>query len=98
MNVGNGNVNGKEQAAQGFQFPGEFEITAMGDAEAGLKERVPQLLEKAGLKVLHETVSHRPSKQGNYIAVRVQIHCDSRDQYEAAHAALRADEAIHYTI
>lgn len=98
MSNSNGSGKGAEQEAKGFQFPGEFEITAMGNAEADLKQRVPQLLQDAGLKVLHETVTHRPSREGNYVAVRVQIHCESREQYEAAHAALRAHEAIHYTI
>ncbi|MGA7296199.1 MAG: DUF493 family protein [Rhodanobacteraceae bacterium] len=98
MSTGNGSGNGKEKKVHGFRFPGEFEITAVGSADGDLKARVPQLLQKAGLKVLHETVTHRPSRQGNYIAVRIQIHCQNREQYEAAHEALRADEAIHYTI
>lgn len=93
-----GNGMGTDDKARGFQFPGEFEITAMGDADADLKARVPQLLAGAGVKVLHETVTHRPSRKGNYIAVRVQILCESREQYEAAHSALRSDAAIHYTI
>ena len=103
MTNGNGNgssqgSNGSDGQERGFQFPGDFEITAVGDAEADLMARVPVLLEKAGLKVLHETITHRPSRKGNYLAVRVQIHCQSRQQYEAAHSALRADAAIHYTI
>ncbi len=43
---------------KGFTFPAEFEITAMGHASAGLKTRVPQILEGIGLHVLHETVKH----------------------------------------
>ena len=96
MSQGNG-IAGEPQD-KGFQFPGEFEITAMGNADADLMTHVPRLLEQAGVTVLHETLSHRPSSKGNYIAVRVQIRCENRQQYEAAHSALRADEAIHYTI
>ena len=33
----------------GFQFPGEFEITAMGPAGAGLEDEIPALLEAAGI-------------------------------------------------
>jgi putative lipoic acid-binding regulatory protein len=83
---------------KGFQFPGEFEITAVGNTSANLPTHVPQLLERAGLHVLHETVRHRHSGAGNFISVTVSFRCDSREQYEAAHAALRADPDIRYTL
>ena len=86
------------QEGQGFQFPGEFEITAMGNASADLKTRIPQILEGLGLHVLHETVKHRNSREGNFLSVSVSFRCDSREQYDAAHAALRADADIRYTL
>ena len=42
----------------GFQFPGVFEITAMGPAGAGLEAEIPRLLVAAGLTVLHETAHY----------------------------------------
>ena len=87
---------GKE--GQGFQFPGEFEITAMGNASAELQTRVPQILEGMGLHVLHESVKHRPSREGNFLSVTVSFRCDTREQYDAAHTALRADPDIRYTL
>jgi uncharacterized protein len=87
-----------KQEGKGFQFPGEFEITAVGSASANLPTRVPQLLERAGLHVLHESVRHRHSGAGNFVSVTVSFRCDSREQYEAAHQALRADPDIRYTL
>lgn len=87
-----------QQEGQGFQFPGEFEITAMGSAEADLKTRVPSILEGIGLHVLHETVRHRHSREGNFLSVTVSFRCETREQYDAAHAALRADPDIRYTL
>jgi putative lipoic acid-binding regulatory protein len=87
-----------KQDGKGFQFPGEFEITALGNASARPETRVPQILEAAGLHVLHETVRHRPSREGNFVSVTVSFRCDSREQYEAAHAALRADPDIKFTM
>ncbi len=92
-----GNGAGREEE-RGFTFPGRFEITAVGDADADLETRVPGLLESAGLTVLHETVRRRHSRKGNYISVKVDFECPSREKYEAAHAVLRADEAIKYTL
>ena len=87
-----------QREGQGFQFPGEFEITAVGNSSANLPVHIPQLLERAGLRVLHESVRHRHSGAGNYVSVTVRFFCDSREQYESAHQALRADPDIRYTL
>lgn len=87
-----------KQDGKGFQFPGDFEITAVGKASANLPTHVPQLLDRAGLHVFHETVRHRQSGEGNYVSVTVSVRCDSREQYEAAHAALRESPDIRYTL
>ena len=86
-----------KQEGMGFQFPGDFEITAVGPSSANLPVRVPQLLERAGLRVLHESVRHRHSAAGNFVSVTVSFHCEMREQYDAAHVALRADPDIRYT-
>ena len=62
---------GPKQEGKGFQFPGEFEITAVGNASANLPTHVPQLLERVGLHVLHESVRHRHSGVGNAIAASI---------------------------
>jgi putative lipoic acid-binding regulatory protein len=87
-----------KQEGKGFQFPGEFEITAVGSASANLPTHVPQLLERAGLHVLHESVRHRHSGAGNFVSVTVSFRCDTREHYEAAHEALRASADIRYTM
>lgn len=86
------------QPGQGFQFPGQFEVTAMGETSANLKSRVPLILEGLGLTVLHESVRHKHSSQGNYISVTVAFNCPSREDYDAVHAALRADPDIRTTL
>ncbi len=87
-----------KQEGKGFQFPGDFEITAMGDASANLPTHIPQWLERAGLHVFHESVRHRQSGGGNFVSVKVTIHCENREQYEAAHTVLRDNPQIRYTM
>ena len=82
----------------GFQFPGEFEITAMGPASAGLEAEIPRLLTAAGIAVLHETVSSRESSGGKFVSVKLSFRAESRDQYEAAHEALRAHPEVKWTL
>jgi putative lipoic acid-binding regulatory protein len=83
---------------QGFQFPGVFEITAMGSASADLEKKAPQLIESVGLSVLAGSLRVRPSREGNYVSVAVSFTCPSREKYDEAHAALRADPDIRWTL
>jgi putative lipoic acid-binding regulatory protein len=82
----------------GFQFPGEFEITAMGAASAGLETEIPRLLTAAGIDVLHETISWRESSGGRFVSVKLRFRADNRVQYEAAHEALRAHPEVKWTL
>ncbi|MEP6939145.1 MAG: DUF493 family protein [Rudaea sp.] len=83
---------------QGFQFPGAFEITAVGKAHAGLEERMPELIAALGLSVLNGSLRTRPSSEGHYVSISVTFTCPSRELYEAAHSALRADPAVRWTL
>lgn len=82
----------------GFQFPGDFEITAMGPASAGLEKEVPNLLRAAGLTVLHETLTLRESSGGRFVSVRLTFRAHSREEYESAHAALREHPEVKWTL
>lgn len=82
----------------GFQFPGVFEITAMGPAGVGLEERIPEVLEAVGIVVLRETVAARNSSGGKFVSIRLSFHAEDRSRYEAAHAALRAVPEIKWTL
>ena len=84
---------------EGFVFPGEFEITAVGRAGAGLEERVPALLAGAdGVAVIAGSRRLRPSREGHYVAVSVGFSALSRDAYDGAHRVLRADPDVRYTL
>ena len=48
----------------GFQFPGTFELSAMGSADKHLESDLPQHLLAAGIDVLHEDVRWRHSSNG----------------------------------
>ena len=83
---------------QGFQFPGAFEITALGNANVGLEQRVPAIVSSLGMSVLDGSLRTRTSSEGRYTSVSVTFTCPSREKYEAAHAALRADPDIRWTL
>lgn len=82
----------------GFQFPGEFEITAMGPASAGLETEIPTLLRAAGIIVLQETLSTRASSGGRYVSVTLRFRAGSREEYDTAHTALREHPEVKWTL
>jgi putative lipoic acid-binding regulatory protein len=82
----------------GFQFPGTFELSAMGSADTGLEGELPRLLTDAGIEVLTENISWKHSSNGKYVSVRIGFRADSREQYDAAHNALRAHPEVKWTI
>jgi putative lipoic acid-binding regulatory protein len=88
---------GSEQG-KGFEFPGVFEITALGPVLAGLDIEIPRLLTAAGLNVLHESVSLRPSSAGRFVSVTISFRAETRADYDAAHAALREHPEVKWTI
>jgi putative lipoic acid-binding regulatory protein len=75
-----------------------FEITAVGKANAGLEERMPEIIVGLGMAVLNGSERIRPSSAGNFVSISVTFTCPSREMYEAAHAALRADPAVKWTL
>lgn len=83
---------------QGFQFPGEFELTAMGPLAADLQRLVPTLLREAGVAGVGEVLRTRASRNGNYVSVTLSVHAARREDYEAAHAALRRHPDIKWTL
>ncbi|BCT91998.1 UPF0250 protein [Lysobacter helvus] len=82
----------------GFQFPGTFELSAMGAADKDLQAELPKLLIDAGIDVVHESVSWKHSSNGKYVSVRIAFRAENRAQYDAAHAALRTHPEVKWTL
>ena len=82
----------------GFQFPGEFELSAMGAADKGLEVELPRLLATSGVELLEERVSWKHSTNGKYVSVRIGFRAESREQYDAAHRVLREHPEVKWTL
>lgn len=82
----------------GFQFPGEFQLSAMGTAGKDLESVLPTLLRDAGIEVVTEQVTWKHSSNGRYVSVRITFRADSREQYERAHQVLRDHPEVKWTL
>jgi uncharacterized protein len=83
---------------RGFAFPGVFELAAMGPADADLPTRVPAAIEALGLRVHRDRMTLQASSSGRYLSVRIAFEAQSRDDYDAAHGALRAMPDVKWTL
>jgi uncharacterized protein len=83
---------------RGFQFPGTFEITAMGAADEGLETVLLQTLMDLGLTVHPHTMRSKASSKGSYVSISVAFDAHSREDYDAAHGALRARPEVKWTL
>lgn len=82
----------------GFQFPGEFELCAMGLATAELHLLLPQQLAEAGIQVLYGAVTAKASSNGKYVSVRIPFLAPSREEHDRAHALLRDHPDVKWTL
>ncbi len=82
----------------GFQFPGQFELSAMGAANRGLEHELPRLLQAAGITVVNERISWKHSTNGKYVSVRLVFQAENREQYDVAHEALRGHPEVKWTV
>jgi putative lipoic acid-binding regulatory protein len=82
----------------GYQFPGIFELAAMGLADKDLQNELPRLLASTGVEVLEERISWKHSANGKYVSVRISFKAGSREQLDAAHQALRSHPEVKWTL
>ena len=82
----------------GFQFPGTFELSAMGTADKDLETVLPTALLDAGIEVVHESVNWKLSTNGRFVSVRIAFRANSREEYERAHQALRDHPEVKWTL
>jgi putative lipoic acid-binding regulatory protein len=97
MDISSDNSSAADEG-RGFQFPGTFELSAMGAADKDLETVLPTLLLDAGIEVLHETVNWKLSSTGRYVSVRIAFRADTREDYDRAHQALRDHPEVKWTL
>ena len=83
---------------KGFQFPGRFELTVMGDADADLLAVIANEMGAAGVTQVPCELREKLSSGGRFRSVTAVFECASRDRLEALHGALKAHPAVKWTL
>ncbi|MDD5320914.1 MAG: DUF493 domain-containing protein [Methylococcales bacterium] len=71
-----------------LEFPCRFPIKAMGKADQALDLLVMEIVRRHAPDINEGTVTRRPSKGGNYIAVTVIVEATSKQQLNAIYQDL----------
>ena len=82
----------------GYEFPGTFEVTAVGNADADLEAVLGRAIGECGLAVLAGSKRQRPSRAGNFVAVSLSFLCPDRERLEAVYAEVRKHPAVRWTL
>ena len=82
------------EEAQGFEFPCEYQIKAMGLDDGRFHEVVIEIIRRHCDNVDEDGLRTRPSRSGKYVSVSVVIEASSREQLDAIYDDLTAHEKV----
>lgn len=79
---------------QGFRFPCDYQIKAMGIDDGHFHELVIAIVSRHSDKVNEDSLSSRPSRNGKYVSVSLVIEATSREQLDAIYEDLTAHDKV----
>ncbi len=80
--------------AQGFQFPCDYQIKAMGIDDGSFHEVVIEIIGRHCDTVRSDSMRTRPSANGKYISVSIVIEAQSREQLDRIYDDLTAHDKV----
>lgn len=83
-----------DDTEQGFEFPCEYQIKAMGLDDGGFHKVVVEIIARHSDSIRHESVTTRASRSGKYVSVSVVIEATSRAQLDAIYDDLTAHDKV----
>lgn len=81
-----------------FEFPCRFPIKAMGKTDIELELLVIEIISRHVSVINKESVTTRPSKDGNYLSVTVTIEASSKQQLDAIYQDLHDHPHVLMTL
>ena len=79
---------------QGFEFPCEYPIKAMGHDDGVFHELVLEIIRRHCDSISEDSLRMRASSSGKYVSVTVVIEASSREQLDAIYDDLTAHEKV----
>lgn len=79
---------------QGFEFPCDYEVKAMGLDDGRFHEVVISIIERHCETIRMDTLRTRASRAGKYVSVSLVVVAQSREQLDAIYDDLTAHEKV----
>lgn len=79
---------------QGFEFPCDYQIKAMGIDDGRFHELVIEIIRRHCDIIREDSMRQRPSSSGKYVSVSIVIEAGSREQLDAIYDDLTAHEKV----
>ena len=83
-----------EAGAQGFSFPCDYEIKAMGVDDGHFHEVVIEIIRRHCDTVYEDSLRARASRGGKYVSISIVIEAQSRAQLDAIYDDLTAHDKV----
>ena len=80
--------------AEGFQFPCDYEIKAMGLDDGNFHEVVIEIIRRHSADIRDDSLRQRASRGGKYVSVSIVIEAQSREQLDAIYDDLTAHDKV----
>lgn len=81
-----------------LEFPCRYPVKAMTHVRKKALEQVMTAISEQGVDPDPESVSVRPSRNGRFQSITVEVHAQSRRQLEAVYAGLRQLDIVVMTL
>ncbi|MBK5939670.1 YbeD family protein [Halochromatium roseum] len=79
---------GSNQDETLLRFPCRFPIKAMGRTEAGIESILIEIIERHAPDTSKDELRSRPSRNGNWVSVTIEIEAHSKGQLDAIYREL----------
>lgn len=79
-------------------FPCRYPVKAMTRAREKALEQVISAISEQGVDPDHDSVRVRPSRNGRFQSITVEVHAHTREQLEAVYAGLRRLDVVVMTL
>ena len=84
----------KRDDAQGFDFPCDYQVKAMGHDDGNFQDTVVEILSRHCENIDHERIVCKASRNGKYLSVTVTIEARSHEHLDAIYDELTAHEKV----
>lgn len=88
----------KNMGGEGFEFPCEYPIKAMGPNTDDFMFKILELVKQHAPEVSRDSVQSRPSKTGKYQSVTVLVYAQSKDHLINIYQEIREVEEVVWTL